>query len=244
MLEATTTVQRRRQRPTRIHAQTTRMHLLEVAERLFAEHGIEGASLRAISLAAGQSNSVAAQYHFENKIGLIEAIFQMRTPEVEKRRAALLDKMKGKDALPDIRTLVEVLFLPLTQMVELDGRNIYARFLQHFLSDSHLLAIRSHPLGRQRLGLPSDGNSATYSAVEMMVRQLPNIPEIVVRDRIVIQLRSFLGALLHWEAAQKFDKHPWPFEIMVTDQLDGIATVISMPVSSAVKDHFSAIALL
>jgi len=220
------------------------MHLLEAAERLFAERGMEGASLRAISLAAGQSNSVAVQYHFGDKIGLIEAIFQKRTPEVEKRRTALLDKVKGQDELPNVRTLVEVLFLPLTQMVEPDGRNIYARFLQHFLSDSNLLAIRSHPLGRQRLGLPAQGTSATYSAVEMMVRQLPEIPEMVVRERIVIQLRSFLGALLHWEAARQFEKHPWPFAMMVTDQLDGIATVISMPVSSTVKDHFSATALL
>lgn len=230
--QATATVQQRRQRPTRSHAQATRMHLLEAAERLFAESGMEGASLRAISLAAGQSNSVAVQYHFGDKISLIEAIFQKRTPEVEKRRTALLDTAKAQNALPNVRALVEVLFLPLTLMVEPDGRNIYARFLQHFLSDAHLLAIKSHPLGRQRLGLPSQGTSATYSAVEMMVRQLPEIPEMVVRERIVIQLRSFLGALLHWEAAQQFKTNPWTFATMVTDQLDGIAAVISMPMSA------------
>ena len=56
----------------------TRLQLLATAERLFAERGIAGVSLREIGAAAGQRNNSATQYHFESKHGLVLALCEHR----------------------------------------------------------------------------------------------------------------------------------------------------------------------
>ena len=50
-----------------------RRAILVAAERMFADYGLHGASLRQISEAAGQKNTSAIQYHFGNRDRLVEA---------------------------------------------------------------------------------------------------------------------------------------------------------------------------
>lgn len=72
----------------------TRRLLIETAERLFAEHGINGVS-REIRLAAGQSNTSAVTYHFGSKTGLLRAILEYRLEFVSARQKFLLDQMEA-----------------------------------------------------------------------------------------------------------------------------------------------------
>lgn len=53
----------------------TREKLILVAIRMFAEQGFAGVSMRTINSAAGTRNSSAVHYHFGNKMGIIQAIF-------------------------------------------------------------------------------------------------------------------------------------------------------------------------
>ncbi|QJD95886.1 TetR/AcrR family transcriptional regulator [Mucilaginibacter robiniae] len=53
-------------------------HILDVAERVFAEHGFDGASTRMISGEAGV-NMAMLNYYFGSKEGLFLAIFERRT---------------------------------------------------------------------------------------------------------------------------------------------------------------------
>jgi AcrR family transcriptional regulator len=53
-------------------------HILDVAERVFAEHGYDGASTRLISSEAGV-NMAMLNYYFGSKEGLLIAIFERRT---------------------------------------------------------------------------------------------------------------------------------------------------------------------
>ena len=58
----------------------TRERLLDAAERIFAERGFEGASIRAVTQAAGASVS-AANYHFGSKEALLrETLSAPRRP--------------------------------------------------------------------------------------------------------------------------------------------------------------------
>ena len=59
----------------------TRTRLLDVAEQLFAEHGIDAVSLSQILETAGQRNKSAIYYHFGSKAGLIAAIAE-RSPGI------------------------------------------------------------------------------------------------------------------------------------------------------------------
>ncbi|WP_202125176.1 TetR/AcrR family transcriptional regulator [Actinomadura physcomitrii] len=75
-------------------AADTRTRLIEVAERLFAERGVNAVSLREIAAAAGQRNTSAVACHFGTKEKLVTAIYRHRlapTNELQLRRLAELD---------------------------------------------------------------------------------------------------------------------------------------------------------
>lgn len=67
----------------------TRLSLLDTAERLFAERGIDGTSVRDITKAAA-ANVSAVNYHFGGKDGLVEAVFFRRLAPLNDRRLTRL----------------------------------------------------------------------------------------------------------------------------------------------------------
>ncbi|MEZ5568756.1 MAG: TetR family transcriptional regulator [Halioglobus sp.] len=62
----------------------TRERLLHTALRLYASEGLHAVSLRRISAEAGSRNSAAMHYHFNNKLGVIEALMTMISREIER----------------------------------------------------------------------------------------------------------------------------------------------------------------
>ena len=70
----------------------TRERLLDAAEALFAEHGFDGASLRAITTRAG-TNLAAANYHFRSKEALLDAVIDRRIGPVNAQRLERLDAL-------------------------------------------------------------------------------------------------------------------------------------------------------
>jgi len=55
---------------------STRDLILDVAERLFAEHGFAGVSVRQIAADAGLKNQASLYHHFRNKLALYEAVIK------------------------------------------------------------------------------------------------------------------------------------------------------------------------
>ncbi|QIK49377.1 helix-turn-helix domain containing protein [Gordonia hongkongensis] len=90
----------------------TRDRLLDAAERLFAERGVDAVPMREISREAGSRNVIAGQYWFGDKEGLIAALLDRHTPDVESRRHALLDAYEAS-ATPDVTALAAALVRPL-----------------------------------------------------------------------------------------------------------------------------------
>ena len=70
-------------------APSVRERILEVAERLFAEHGMSGVGLRAIT-AEAEVNLASIAYHFGSKDGLLEALFAQRAAPIAHERLRLL----------------------------------------------------------------------------------------------------------------------------------------------------------
>jgi AcrR family transcriptional regulator len=111
----------------------TRDRIVTAAERLFAERGIEGVSLREITRASGARNAVAVQYHFTDRAGIVQAILDKHRPDVEARRGALLDDYEASDER-DVRSLAGALVRPLAAKLanEDGGREflqVYAELL-------------------------------------------------------------------------------------------------------------------
>ena len=73
----------------------TRTALLDAAERLFGENGVEGTSVRDITSAAGV-NLGAINYHFGTKNALVVSVFVRRLEPLNKERMRRLDLLEQK----------------------------------------------------------------------------------------------------------------------------------------------------
>ena len=101
-----------------------RRDILDAAERLIAEQGVQ-VPLRDIALAAGQRNNSAVNYYFRNRQELIDAIVRRRLEPMEHERRLMFD---GADVgtRDDVGLLLRVMVLPLLSV----DSAYYARFLQ------------------------------------------------------------------------------------------------------------------
>jgi AcrR family transcriptional regulator len=112
---------------TRAPSVDARTALIGAAEQLFARHGIEGISLRAITREAGQRNTTALQYHFGDRDGLVRALVEKHMGEVSLRREALLDLMEASGD-PSLRDAAHAFVQPL--VAKLGDRDGGPQFLQ------------------------------------------------------------------------------------------------------------------
>lgn len=114
----------------RSRGDTTRIAIIEAAELLVAEHGVNGASLRQIGTASGSANTNVVAYHFGNKSGLISAVIEHRLSVIDGLRAEAMREHE-RDARP--LSLIELLFImfdPIIQQRNSEGRRSYAAFLR------------------------------------------------------------------------------------------------------------------
>ncbi|GAA5231886.1 TetR/AcrR family transcriptional regulator [Verticiella sediminum] len=89
-------------------ASATIQTLLDTAERLFAEKGVEHVSLRQIVLASGHRNVAAMQYHFGSRAELVTQVLRRRREFIDAARNAALDACLAGNPDPDVPALVQV----------------------------------------------------------------------------------------------------------------------------------------
>lgn len=100
----------------------TRDILLDAAEHLFAEKGVQATSLRAITQRAG-TNLAAVNYHFGSKDGLVRAVFRRRLEPVNEERLRLLTKVEessGDDG-PTTQQVLRAFFEPVIRFQSAGG---------------------------------------------------------------------------------------------------------------------------
>ena len=112
--------------PARDEEQGTRERILSTAERLFAQRGFSGVSMRALAAEAGV-NIASIGYHFENKEGLLSQVYRRHCqPMIEERlrglKAAL--RLRGKARLAAI---IEAFIRPALQQVEVEDGETFIR---------------------------------------------------------------------------------------------------------------------
>lgn len=122
--------------------EATRIALIEAAESLFAESGVEGVSTRQIGAAIGSLNTNVVAYHFGSKEALIEAVYRHRLPEIDRRRGALLAQGDAAGTSGTIPALMRIFALPLLEQTDAQGRHSYARFIAG-IERSGLIATRA-----------------------------------------------------------------------------------------------------
>lgn len=113
----------------------TRAALIGVAERLFAEKGLGGVSVRDITRTAGARNESALHYHFGGLEALIKEVFASRYHQIEASRLAWLERIDAEGLGMDLMQLMKASIGPLMEACrEKDGR-LYARFINQLSAD-------------------------------------------------------------------------------------------------------------
>jgi len=74
---------------------STRDIILDTAERLFAQHGHDGTSMRLITGEAGV-NLAAVNYHFGSKEALVQAVLRRRLAVINQERLRRLDELEAQ----------------------------------------------------------------------------------------------------------------------------------------------------
>ncbi len=99
--------------------QHTKEKLLDAAEALFAEQGIQATSLRQITARAG-ANLAAVNYHFSSKEALTEAVFTRRLDPLNAERLRLLDEAEraSGDSPIALEVLLHAFFDPTVKLWE------------------------------------------------------------------------------------------------------------------------------
>ncbi|MFD4222386.1 TetR/AcrR family transcriptional regulator [Streptomyces griseus] len=114
----------------------TRTQLLDAAERLFAEHGYRGTSIRAITKLAG-ANLAAVGYHFGSKAELMAAVARRVVEPIAAAQCAGLDTLLARTPDPPVGELVEAFAGPLFDEMPADdeGGARTSRLIVTILSD-------------------------------------------------------------------------------------------------------------
>lgn len=116
-------------------ASATRQKLLDAALRLWAERGVDVATLAEIQAAAGQRNASALHYHFGSRDGLLAAVFERHVPGLRARRRELIDAAIESTSL---RPVAEALVLPIGELIAGDWRDrAFVRLAADLLSGTN-----------------------------------------------------------------------------------------------------------
>lgn len=199
-------------------ADTTKARLIEAAERLFAERGIDAVSLREINRASGARNAIAVQYHFEDRAGVVKAILAKHTPDVEARRHAMLDQYEA-DGSADVRLLAAALVRPLAaKLGDADGGPEYLQIHADLLNRPH---PRVGPTG-------TAGADPTDSIDRWRMLVQPLLEESAVRLHRRLTAIQFAAV----ELGRRARSGPHTDERLFTSYvIDVVAAILQAPVS-------------
>ena len=215
-----------RPRAQRADAEATRARIVSVAERLFAERGVDAVSLIEIGKAAGQRNRSAVQYHFRDKAGVLEAIRLKHAPPIEQRREQMLDALGalGANAQRDLRSLVEVLVRPVADEVRNpDGGAAYVKL------NAALIGHPRFPLLSRRATL----NPTADRLLRLLSQAAPTLPEPLTGPRMLL----VTGLVFHGvadgaslaKARTRLRDEAW--ELFVCHLIDSVVALFGAPVS-------------
>jgi AcrR family transcriptional regulator len=95
----------------------TKERILDAAQKLFADKGFNGASLRAVTREAGV-NLAAVHYHFGSKEELVQAVLDRVLAPLNRERLALLDRFESEagENSPPLEAVAEAFVGPTIRM--------------------------------------------------------------------------------------------------------------------------------
>ena len=174
-------------------ASKTKEKLIKIAEKLFAERGLDGVSLRDITAASGQKNASAMNYHFGSREGLVQAIIDYRTSEIDEERQKMLEALDASGHEADLRALVNIKMRPSaeTLFTLIEGEaNHFVRFM---------VQIHASPTSDFYQYINVKTESAHSRVVERIRALLSDVPSEILDTRLDILLPQSAVAICRVE---------------------------------------------
>jgi len=188
---------------------STKELLIETGERLFAQHGFDGISLREIAAMAGQGNCNAVQYHFGDKRGFISAILDDRVSRVDVLRRERFDSLEGTRNAEDPRELLKIIWLPDLTLIGADGSHTHCRFqlqylLQRDVGEHPFFKIEPHT---RKSTVTRRGNRSCLLAVNALLRRhYMNLTPKTFNRRLTTLSMMFLTSVVEHDNARVLGK--------------------------------------
>lgn len=200
----------------------TAARMLEIAERLFAEHGVEQVPLRQIVIESGQRNRSALHYHFGSREALVSHLLNRRLHQINVIRHRYLDRLVAEGRDTDLHAVVESTILPLADAVrDTDWGRHYLQVLAQTTFSPNLL----------KKGLVErDAVSALIRVRKLVFTLCPQVPREVMNLRLTWFNDTVVYSLAHWYR----DQGRRGGEPPLSELIDFCAASLSAPVGSRV----------
>jgi AcrR family transcriptional regulator len=192
--------------------------IIVAAERLFGQYGLDGVSLRQIVVAAGQVNPSAVHHHFGSKSGLIQAVYEMRTPLIEGARVQKLASITKRDTIEELLTAH---LAPIIEQLSKSDRLLYARFMMRLLP----LSDAKHPHFACL-----DLCEGSVEIMRRMLNHFPNLAPDIVTTRVRMAVCVFLQGICDERRVRGLASRAYKTEDIFWDEIFQIAlSVFSNP---------------
>jgi AcrR family transcriptional regulator len=200
--------------------QKTSELILDAAERLIGQYGVEAVSIRQIRLAAGSANTVAVQYYFRSKANLVRAIFERRLPAFERQRAAGLRAAQAAGTDKDLHTLVSILLRPIGEATDVDDRRTFAAFTQGLRHISDAMELRYEV---------EDLAPLTAFVVQLIYDAMPHVPRALHRPRLAEASAAFMSIVVQWDRQRAAGASVLPEPAIMAEAINVALGVLSAP---------------
>lgn len=205
----------------------SQVRILLAAEKMFAQNGIDGASLREIAKLADQRNPFAPQYHFGSREGLMRAVFAFRMGQLEASRARMLAEAEAEGREHEPRIILEMIYLPQVELVDGDGNHSYANF-----QCQYLLRERATWFGDFGTPLPP----TLVRILDLLRGCMTHLSDAAAQRRLVSSSLVFLHFLSVYGGKRDEEDGGETFEERLWDTLGQIEMATLMPLSGPQRE--------
>jgi AcrR family transcriptional regulator len=185
----------------------TRQRLLDAAQKLFVQHGIDATSLRRITTEAG-ANLASVNYHFGSKVELIQAVFARHLEPLNKERIRLLDALEEQsrhDPLP-LESILEAFLKPAFEMMKNQKPREFVCLLGRLFTESNDL----------RMSIMHQFQEVQHRFFAAIGRTLPDLP----LEDLTWRAHFMIGAMAHTFAVPERLSIPSSSELYGTPDTD------------------------
>lgn len=203
---------------------STQHALMQAAEKLIAEKGMENVSIREIIKAAGQKNESALQYHFKNIRGLFVAIQQNRDQQTREKRTQMLEELLARKPDPSLREVCSLMTTPGFMLAKTSTG--YRRYIIAFSPKLALSQYSALSLVNRQGG----GGESGQKIGQLLRAALSHLDENTYRQRMESAVR-LASVSMGNHARQKKAFKGTHAKLFLNNLIDTMAGVLSAPVS-------------